>query len=72
MNLHAKMCKRSYDLANYLQSELNSDEGAIFANKKYKELLKLAKEAEEQICDEIAEYNIDSILEELVALSKNR
>lgn len=49
-NLHGQLADKSLDYCTSLQHEINSDEASIFANKKYKELIKLAKLQEDEIC----------------------
>jgi hypothetical protein len=42
-NLHGQLADKSMDYCTSLQHEINSDEASIFANKKYKELMKFAQ-----------------------------
>lgn len=39
---HCNLTDRCVQNCTHIQNEINSDEGSIFGNKKYKELLKLA------------------------------
>ena len=54
-NLHGQLADKSLDYCTALQHEINSDEASIFANKKYKELIKLAKLQEDEICVQLAD-----------------
>jgi hypothetical protein len=49
-NLHGQLADKSMDYCISLQHEINSDEASIFQNKKYKELLKLANQQQEETC----------------------
>lgn len=72
-NLHGQLADKSLDYCTALQHEINSDEASIFSNKKYKELIKLAKLQEDEICAQIAEqYTLDKVCVNLQNLSASR
>jgi hypothetical protein len=72
-NLHSQLADKSLEYCTQLQHEINSDEASIFQNKKYKELIKLAKLQEDEICEQIGQqFTLDRVCESLRDLSVNR
>jgi len=72
-NLHSQLADKAIHNCSQLQAEINSDEGSIFQNKKYKELLKLAAIQQTSLCSQIDNtYQMDTIGNSLISFSKLR
>lgn len=70
---HAQLTDRSGQLCNQLQNEINCDEASVFQNKKYKEILKLANEQQEEIYEHLKEqYDLAPLVDTLKSLSATR
>ena len=72
-NLHAQLCDKSQQYVLQLQNEINSDEASIFANKKYKELLKLANAQQSEMIEQFKEqYTLDQLATKMLDMSGQR
>ena len=72
-NLHSALSEKCLLFCTHLQNECNSDDAAIFQNKKYKDLLKLSVEQQFETCAHLVEqYNLNGLLAEMQDLSSKR
>jgi hypothetical protein len=60
-------------MCNSLQNEINSEEASIFSNKKYKDLMKIALEEQNDLLDSAKnQYSLELLNKSLQELSLNR
>jgi hypothetical protein len=60
-------------MCNSLQNEINSEEASIFSNKKYKDLMKIALEEQNDLLESVKnQYSLELLNKSLQELSLNR
>ncbi len=60
-------------MCNSLQNEINSEEASIFSNKKYKDLMKIALEEQNDLLESAKnQYSLELLNKSLQELSLNR